>query len=119
MFEFVLEYLRVVRFGEGDVTLPTSKAELQALQREAVFYSLPGLVEEVNSALAALASSRVQYDSIYVETGYHDVNHQFGLRQRQPMALQVCSLRSSALHCCQAPHVRASQLENALHHRSS
>ncbi len=48
--------------------------DLQALAREAQFYSLPGLVEHIqNTSLMPQPGTRTFYDSLYLETGFKSI----------------------------------------------
>jgi hypothetical protein len=48
--------------------------ELQALAREAAFYSLPGLVDHVQGiSLMPQPGTRTYYDSLYLETGFKSI----------------------------------------------
>lgn len=55
LFEYVLDYLRCQRFGETEgVALPRDAHTLALLQREAIFYQLPGLAGNAAAAAASL-----------------------------------------------------------------
>lgn len=78
--------------------------ELQPLL-QADFFGLPGLADKASGGLDSdtaraqsegagpshAASSGIQYDSVYLETGFHPVKSEFDvLQQRQTATMEVC-----------------------------
>ncbi|KAL3137600.1 hypothetical protein ABBQ38_004881 [Trebouxia sp. C0009 RCD-2024] len=102
LFEYILEYLRTVRFGEPDhsLALPPEHTELAQIVREADFFGLPGLADKASAGLDAdsthgqgeggapshAAPAGCQYDSVYLETGFHPVKSEFNVLQQQQAA---------------------------------
>lgn len=56
-FEYVLDYLRAVRYGERDSCLPQDERALCLLRREAEFYQLPHLAERAGAELRRLQAA--------------------------------------------------------------
>ncbi|KAK9815752.1 hypothetical protein WJX72_008966 [[Myrmecia] bisecta] len=101
LFEFVLDYLRSVAAGEAESHLPLEAQDLQALEREAIHYRLPGLLERVQAArtlshsTAGPSSSSsmpipaLRLEHMYRETGYFLVPaQQAALQQAREATLQ-------------------------------
>lgn len=87
LFEYVLDHLRAGRYGDTSEggTLPRDARMLSLLKREAAFYCLPRLVEQVQAALegadggaasssglsvVASETQRQELDAVFVETGF-------------------------------------------------
>lgn len=56
-FEYVLDYLRAVRYGESDSCLPHDERALCLLRREAEFYQLSHLTERAGVELRRLQAA--------------------------------------------------------------
>jgi hypothetical protein len=53
---------------------PARRRQLQALAREAEFYSLPGLLDRIcQHTLGPAPATRCRYDSLYLETGFNSI----------------------------------------------
>lgn len=103
LFEYILEYLRTVRFGEPDhsLALPADQTELAQIVREAEFFGLPGLADKASAGVDAdtariqgeaagpshaSPATNIQFDSVYLETGFHPVKSEFDVLQQQQTA---------------------------------